>query len=202
MKIPKFLINGEFLDHLNIPIFVKDKNGDYIYCNSAFTKLIGKSPEQILNHTAQDILPPGLASIANTVETNFRDQAGSNMTTDKHDENANETNLAVKKWVIFDINHDISGFIGAIQTSSKTLDKTPSEFKRLTKRESEVLQLLAEGKSVKAIANILKISPHTATDHIKSIYLKLDVHSKNEAIYKMLPFLSSNDNPFHTHHEK
>lgn len=48
---------------------------------------------------------------------------------------------------------------------------------RLTPREREVLQLLAEGKSNKEIAGVLGISVKTAETHRANIMLKLNVHS-------------------------
>jgi DNA-binding NarL/FixJ family response regulator len=40
-----------------------------------------------------------------------------------------------------------------------------SEEKRITRRQSEVLQLLAEGKSMKEVANIIDIAPGTVAFH-------------------------------------
>jgi DNA-binding NarL/FixJ family response regulator len=48
---------------------------------------------------------------------------------------------------------------------------------RLTTREREVLQLLAEGKSNKEVASSLRISPKTVETHRARIMSKLDVHS-------------------------
>lgn len=47
----------------------------------------------------------------------------------------------------------------------------------LTDREKEVLQLLAEGKTAKAIAGILSLSPYTVETHRTHIMQKLDLHS-------------------------
>ena len=52
----------------------------------------------------------------------------------------------------------------------------------LTKRETEVLHLLAEGRSLPYVQERLYISEGTARTHIKHIYTKLDVHSKQELI--------------------
>ncbi len=53
----------------------------------------------------------------------------------------------------------------------KTLDKlTPTEF--------QVLRLIGQGKSNEEIAKILFISKNTVRSHIKSIYSKLDTHSR------------------------
>jgi len=53
---------------------------------------------------------------------------------------------------------------------------------RLTEREQEVLNLLAEGLSQKAIAAQLYISPKTVATHIQRILSKLSVHSRAEAV--------------------
>lgn len=54
----------------------------------------------------------------------------------------------------------------------------------LTKRETEVLNMLSRGKSYSKIAESLFINSETVKTHLKNIYLKLEVHSKNEAIEK------------------
>jgi DNA-binding NarL/FixJ family response regulator len=54
----------------------------------------------------------------------------------------------------------------------------------LTKRETEILQLISEGKTYTQISEELFISKETAKTHIKNIYAKLQVNSKSEAIAK------------------
>ncbi len=54
----------------------------------------------------------------------------------------------------------------------------------LTPRELEVLALLAEGLSNKAIAQRLAISEHTAKFHVNAILGKLGAESRSEAIVK------------------
>jgi DNA-binding NarL/FixJ family response regulator len=52
---------------------------------------------------------------------------------------------------------------------------------RLTRREREVLALLARGAGNVAIAEALVISPETARTHIQNVIAKLGVHSRLEA---------------------
>jgi LuxR family maltose regulon positive regulatory protein len=52
----------------------------------------------------------------------------------------------------------------------------------LTKRELEVLRLLATGLSNKDIASTLSISVTTAKKHLQNIYGKLQVHRRTEAV--------------------
>lgn len=56
----------------------------------------------------------------------------------------------------------------------------------LSRREEEILQQLIEGNSYKTTADHLNISVHTVRFHIRSIYEKLHVHSKSEAVAKAL----------------
>jgi len=52
----------------------------------------------------------------------------------------------------------------------------------LTPREIEVLEMMAEGLGNKAIAARLGISPHTVKFHIASVFAKLNVESRTEAV--------------------
>lgn len=52
----------------------------------------------------------------------------------------------------------------------------------LTRREQEVLELLARGRSNKEIASTLSISEPTVKTHLRSLFGKLDVLSRTEAI--------------------
>ena len=51
----------------------------------------------------------------------------------------------------------------------------------LTRREAEVLRLIAAGRSNREIAAAFYLSPRTAERHVANIYLKLGAHSKAEA---------------------
>ncbi|MGD8524741.1 MAG: response regulator transcription factor [Thioalkalispiraceae bacterium] len=64
---------------------------------------------------------------------------------------------------------------------AEDIEKESSPFADLTPRETEILGLLAEGQSNKAIARNLGISDGTVKLHVKAILRKLDVHSRVEA---------------------
>lgn len=55
-------------------------------------------------------------------------------------------------------------------------------YELLTARERELLQLIAELKSTKDIAALLRVSPHTVDTHRGNIMQKLNVHSIPELI--------------------
>jgi PAS domain S-box-containing protein len=55
-------------------------------------------------------------------------------------------------------------------------------FTDLTTRERDVLGLICEGLADKEIAARLKLAPNTVRNHVSTVYSKLDVHSRSEAI--------------------
>lgn len=66
------------------------------------------------------------------------------------------------------------------QEQAKPDDDDPD----LSPREYELLQLLARGQSNRQAAEALSLSPHTVGDHVKSIYRKLGVSSRGEAMVR------------------
>lgn len=63
---------------------------------------------------------------------------------------------------------------------SQSLD--PKLIESLTRREREVLQLMAEGKSNRAIGEFLFISEKTVKNHVSSILQKLNVQDRTQAV--------------------
>ncbi len=59
------------------------------------------------------------------------------------------------------------------------MSRTPLD--RLTPRELQVIELVAEGKSNKEIASALCITSHTAKAHVQSILHKLGFESRTQA---------------------
>jgi DNA-binding NarL/FixJ family response regulator len=72
----------------------------------------------------------------------------------------------------------LEGFLRGDATPGATLVKRD----RLTPREREVVQLLAEGKSTKEVAVALDLSVKTAETHRANIMRKLELHSISELV--------------------
>jgi DNA-binding NarL/FixJ family response regulator len=53
--------------------------------------------------------------------------------------------------------------------------------RRLSRREAEVLRLLAAGHSNRRIAHTLCLSPRTVQRHVANVYLKIGAHCRVEA---------------------
>ncbi|TCZ76835.1 response regulator transcription factor [Paenibacillus albiflavus] len=78
---------------------------------------------------------------------------------------------------------DERGIIDASQTTLESNAKfIPAPTSPLTKRESEVLVLMSEGKSNKTIGEYLFISEKTVKNHVSSILQKLEVDDRTQAV--------------------
>lgn len=73
------------------------------------------------------------------------------------------------------------GLIGPRGGQDRTAARRPPAAE-LTRREQSVLELLAEGREVRAIARELGISLNTCRGHVKTLLIKLDAHSQLEAV--------------------
>ena len=67
----------------------------------------------------------------------------------------------------------------------RRLDMAPSREERIvTKREEEVLQLIADGCSTSEVADQMYISQKTVKNHLASIYQKLDARDRTQAVLR------------------
>jgi len=73
-----------------------------------------------------------------------------------------------------------------VEYFQKLQGAAPQEGEYLSKREEEILNLLAKGFRYKEIADALSIGYETVRSHLKNIYDKLHVHSRTEAVVKYL----------------
>jgi len=65
--------------------------------------------------------------------------------------------------------------------------QNPTGSSQLTKRETEILVWIADGRTTKEIAAILVVSPHTVRKHVEHILDKLDVRTRSAAVARVLP---------------
>ena len=71
-------------------------------------------------------------------------------------------------------------------THMREATEHPLEMEPITDREREVLQLVASGLTNRGIGVKLSISDRTVQGHLASIYAKLQVNSRTEAVTKAL----------------
>jgi DNA-binding NarL/FixJ family response regulator len=75
----------------------------------------------------------------------------------------------------------LGAVLARLITRKREHDDAIRQLGKLTRREKEVLALLAQGADNAAIAQPLVISPETARTHVQNVLGKLGVHSRLEA---------------------
>ena len=107
--------------------------------------------------------------------------------------NVEEMRRASRTWGVLPTEASAEELIAAIHAISQGLivgtpsllfesENGPLERGPLTERETEVLGLLSKGLANKQIALALGISEHTVKFHVSSIYTKLNVTNRTEAV--------------------
>lgn len=137
------------------------------------------------------IAPASQASFAN----NGMDPASSTATLFLSDDplNIRELTRSLRVWGILPTEASAEELTAAVHALSQGLivgtstllfesESEPLSHGPLTDRESEVLGLLAKGLANKQIAVALGISEHTVKFHVSSIYAKLNVTNRTEAV--------------------
>jgi NarL family two-component system response regulator LiaR len=77
---------------------------------------------------------------------------------------------------------DLTGTLQRLQRARASRVDAELAAERLTDREVQILQAIADGQSTEQIASSLFLSPHTVNSHIRSILTKLGIHSKLDAV--------------------
>jgi DNA-binding NarL/FixJ family response regulator len=99
--------------------------------------------------------------------------------------NANELIEAVRRSAVGEVLFPVDLFVKAVDrqrrltTESEAREELAAKF---TRRELDVLRLLAEGHDTVTLAQQLGIAPHTVEWHIRHLIEKLGVHSKLQAV--------------------
>jgi DNA-binding CsgD family transcriptional regulator len=81
------------------------------------------------------------------------------------------------------------------EVPARDRDQSDKSFKTLTRREIQIVMLVAEGNVNKQIADKLRISEWTIATHLRRIFVKLDVDSRSAMVYKYLITAQELKNP-------
>lgn len=185
MNSPSRVLPQATIDAIQNPFVIKNYCGVILSCNQAFKDLNNLGAKNIVGLTVHDFLPPreaeidtqsDIALITSTVRhLNYcitRDVQGGE-------------NLILKVHKSLSLNKDgVTEILAVINKLKQPYIERNGYL--LSPRESSVLELLAQGNSQKKIAIALGISYHTVADYLKTIYVKLGVHSRTQAQLKAI----------------
>ena len=82
--------------------------------------------------------------------------------------------------------HLLRRFQPVPEQAEASSDEDKERISPLSARETDVLTAVAKGYTYNEIADMLSISFHTVSSHIKHIYRKLEVSSRSEAVFEAL----------------
>lgn len=200
--IPLFCALGMSPD----PVFVTDRRNSIIFWNESARKLLGFTTNEVLGGGCSSILQGTddhgnrycsencpIVQIARKNETvrhfnlQLRSKDGAGVLVD-----VSILNISVAPPEHFYLahilrpveDHRIQYGADAPPQHRLSVVKESSDVRarKLTEREVEILSMLAAGLSSADVASRLHISPLTARNHVQNILVKLEVHSKTEAV--------------------
>ena len=94
---------------------------------------------------------------------------------------AGASGFVLKDWSAADVARAVRMVGMGMTVFAPRSDQAPTN---LSAREREVLSLIADGATNKEIAARLYLSPHTVKDHTSSLYRKLKVRNRAEAVQR------------------
>jgi PAS domain S-box-containing protein len=103
------------IDAIPVPVFYKDRAGNYQGVNTAFKSLLGTEAEHYLDKNVFDIHPPELASLYNNKDKELYEKAGSQQyETLIEDANGDIHKVIMNKAVFMEESGDFKGIVGTI----------------------------------------------------------------------------------------
>ncbi|MHB8147136.1 MAG: response regulator transcription factor [Vulcanimicrobiaceae bacterium] len=179
-----------------------DESGLVAYWNAPAAKLLGRDARYVIGHPCHDILQ-GLNPAGGQLcgpncpirESCKKLHAPRRFEMVVRDPSGAELWLEVTTVIVFDGDRPITLHLLSENVAARRLTdlaetvmrrithvETASQDFALTRRETGVLALLAEGLRTKQIAERLQLAETTVRSHIQNLLLKLGVHSRAEAI--------------------
>jgi DNA-binding CsgD family transcriptional regulator len=165
----------EAVANVNVPAYIVDRSGGIRWLNAAARRLVGEAVG--LPFTA--VVGMGEAEARsifgrNLVRPGPHDRSVTLMRANKTSERVDLSSVPLGD------GHQAVGMFGlAILRTQRT---RAARVGRLTPRQYQVLDLLADGVSTDAIAAQLVLSPQTVRNHVREILRRLDARTRLEAV--------------------
>jgi len=125
------------LDSAPTPIFHKDKRGVYLGCNRAFEKMLGKSRDEIIGHTALDVAPPDLAEVYHRKDLELIRKGGTQTYEAEVATSRDRRTVIFHKSVFLSCEGESAGLVGVV--TDITERKRVEEQAREAKEQAEAL---------------------------------------------------------------
>ena len=164
------------LQRINVPSFVGDASGRILWMNDAAKEAFGdRAGDTYTAVVAPEDVPRVRAAIeqkrAGAVSSDYEIAV---LLRDGRRRRVEISSVAIEGNAVF------HGVFGVVQRPGSRL--TAAAESPLTKRQEDVLDLLARGRSTKQIAATLHVSRETVRNHVRGLLSALRAHSRIEAV--------------------
>jgi len=170
--------------------FVIAPDGRVVIWNWMAEKILGWTAKDMIGQLAEETVAggqenwrswPGIGDAVERFEMEARTKSGQSTWLDVSlVEMPTSDSVAVGVYVFRD-GSTTKALVDTVQSLRVPASQT-GQRSSLTRREVEVLRLMASGANTKALATRLCLSPATVRNHVQNILEKLGVHSRLEAV--------------------
>jgi PAS domain S-box-containing protein len=166
----------ETLQRINVPSFIGDANGRILWLNDAAADAFGDRAGDL--YTAF-VAPEDVQRVRGEVEQMRSGRVSSDYEIDVLLRDGSRRRVEISSAAI-EGNAVSYGVFGIVQRPGSRLAATAES--PLTRRQEEVLELLANGHSTKQIAATLHLTRETVRNHVRGVLRALGAHSRIEAV--------------------
>ncbi len=172
------------LEKLDVVVYTIDREGRTTWITGAIRDVLGYAPEEVVGRKVEDfVAPESFAVVSRQLRRKLTGEA--ELTIYEYLARAKDGSRVPVQVTSMPLRQGgaISGVIGVFHVAGRRSTSARKEaLPSLTPRQHEVLQLLGEGLTTRAIAARLDVSLDTARNHIRAVLAALDCHSRLEAV--------------------
>lgn len=171
------------VDGLTVPASLHDLSGTFVHVNDGGEQASGMTSEHLAGRHFLDLVPPDERE---HVDAQFRRAVETAEPTDF------ETSFidagGHRRWTRAQhLPLRVDGELVGVLILAWDARRPPSEaasglHPQLTRRQREILDLIAAGRSTAEIARELTLAPDTVRNHLRNLLRELDAHSRVEAV--------------------
>jgi PAS domain S-box-containing protein len=176
----------EILSGAGDGIFAVGPNGHVVLWNHAAQKILGWSGREAIGRPCRELLRSAIEhgkDPVHHVEMRTRTKSGRTLWLDITVIKAPPA--GPQGATLLHLIRDITAtreLLRLVQTRDRAFAAPSTQTTTLTRRELEVLRLMAGGANTRRLAERLHVSPSTIRNHAQNIFTKLGVHSRLEAV--------------------
>jgi PAS domain S-box-containing protein len=166
------------LEQISVPAYVIDSGGRIRWLNDAAKQLVGDAVGKLFTSVIE---PDQVRRARSQFAENLQGRSGGEYAIDLLTESGEEVRVEISS-VPLRGKHQAIGMFGLVLPRQTGRDRPPKLDDRLTRRQHEILELIAEGESTDQIAADLHLSRETVRNHVRHILQRLGTSSRLEAV--------------------